>query len=146
VKAAVKRESGQAKRGGAKSGSRIGRPMKDPSGKRDQVTVLLRADIKRALIKAAQEHGRTLSQEGEHWFERLLQYESVLGTPVGAVEQVLMRNGFHPLGISNPRTGKRGKAWAEPGLIEDSGFVPFDEGELEAMRAQQEGPVKKEPK
>src|SRR5262249_9657631 len=119
--------------------------MKEPSGKRDQVTILLRADIKRALIKAAQEHGRTLSQEGEHWFERFVRYERALGgTVAGALKQKLLDSGFYPLGISNPRTGKRGMAWAEPGLIEESGFVPFDEGELEAMQARQEGPAKEE--
>ena len=125
---------------------RTGRPMKDPRGKRDQVTILLRAEIKRALIKAAQDNGRTLSQEGEHWLERLLQYESALGTVAGALEQVLLRNGFYPLGISNPRTGKRGRAWAEPGLIEESGFVPFDKGELEAMQTKPPSLEKEQPK
>src|SRR5262249_27032464 len=108
--------------------------MKEPSGKRDQVTILLRADVKRALIKSAQEHGRTLSQEGEHWLERLLQFENVLSTVEGAREEMLRRWGYYRLGITNPRTGKSGRAWAEPGLIEDSGFVPWDEGELEKMQ------------
>src|SRR5262249_61846847 len=106
---------------------------KEPSGKRDQVTILLRADIKRALIKAAQEHGRTLSQEGEHWLERLLQYENVLGIPASALEPALKRHGYYRLGKSNPTTGQYRVAWAEPGLIEGSGFGPFHQGRLAAM-------------
>ena len=142
----MKDRRGRTKKVSASAKRRTGRPMKEPSGKRDQVTILLRADVKRALIKSAQEHGRTLSQEGEHWLERLLQYESVLGTVAGALEQVLLRNGFYPLGISNPRTGKRGRAWAEPGLIEESGFVPFDKGELEAMQTKPPSLEKEQPK
>lgn len=142
MEAAVRRGRGRrTKKASAGAKRRTGRPMKEPSGKRDQVTILLRADIKRALIKAAQEHGRTLSQEGEHWLERLLQYENVLGIPASALEPALKRHGYYRLGISNPRTGQSGFAWAEPGLIEGSGFVPFDEGELEAMQAK---PLEKE--
>jgi hypothetical protein len=77
-----------------------------------------------------------------------LQYEGTFGriygtieevenrTVAGAIEQLLLRHGYHPLGISNPRTGKRGKAWAEPGLIETSDFVPWEPGELEARQAE----------
>ena len=112
---------------------RIGRPMKAPTGKRDQVTVLLRADIKRALIKAAQEHGRTLSQEGEHWFERLLTYESTLERmrtnlekmEKDNVEAALWRMGYRPV-REVTKDGKVWKAWAEPGYpgIEQTVFVP----------------------
>jgi hypothetical protein len=144
VEAAVKR--GRGRRMMKASTRRTGRPMKQPVGKRDQVTILLRANIKRALIKSAQENGRTLSQEGEHWLERLLQFESVFGTVEGAVEQMLARYGYHRLGITNPRTGKSGKAWAQPGLIEESGFVPFDEEELEAMQAKPPSPKKEQTK
>jgi hypothetical protein len=127
MEAAVKRgRVRQTRRAGAKA-KQIGRPTKDPSGKRNQVTILLRSDLKRALIKAAQEHGRTLSQEGEHWLERLLQYESVLGAGEDAVRPLLRHRGYIRLGISNPRTGQRGFAWAEPGLMENSGFIPTEE-------------------
>ena len=102
---------------------RIGRPMKAPTGKRDQVTVLLRADIKRALIKAAQEHGRTLSQEGEHWFERLLTYKSTLDRmrtnlekmEKDNVEAALFRLGYTPIRHVDGE-GKVWKLWAEPGF------------------------------
>src|SRR4051812_23518217 len=107
--------------------------MKAPTGKRDQVTVLLRADIKRALIKAAKEHGRTLSQEGEHWFERLLTYESTLDRmrtnlekiEKDNVEAALFRLGYTPTRHVD-REGRAWKLWAEPGFpgIERSGFVP----------------------
>ncbi len=122
---------------------RIGRPMKAPTGKRDQVTVLLRADIKRALIKAAQENGRTLSAEGEVWFERLLTYESTLERmrtnlekmEKDNVEAALWRMGYRPVRPlikdkdGKPLTkedGKPWKLWAEPGCpgIESSGFIP----------------------
>ena len=105
---------------------RIGRPLKAPTGKRAALATIVRSDIKRAIAKAARQSGRTQSQEVEHWLERLLQYESVLETNGGAVSQLLWRHGFTRLGISNPRTGQRGFCWAEPGLIENSGFVPDD--------------------
>jgi hypothetical protein len=111
---------------------RVGRPMKTPIGKRDQVTVLLRSDIKRALIKSAQEHGRTLSQEGEHWFERLLTYEATLERmrtnlekmEKDNVEAALWRMNYRP--IRKMIDGKVWKAWAEPGYpgIEQTVFVP----------------------
>jgi hypothetical protein len=113
---------------------RVGRPMKAPSGKqkRSQVTVLLRADIKRALIKAAQENGRTLSAEGEVWFERLLTYESTLERmrtnlekmEKNNVEAALWRLGYTP--IREPIEGNAWKLWAEPGYpgTKRSGFIP----------------------
>jgi hypothetical protein len=113
--------------------SRIGRPMKAPTGKRDQVTILLRADIKRALIKAAKDHGQTLSAEGEAWFERLLTYESTLDRmrttleemEKNNVEAALWRKGWRPV-REVTKDGKVWKAWAEPGYpgIEQTGFVP----------------------
>jgi hypothetical protein len=132
VEAAVKRGSGhRTRQAGARAKHRIGRPPKDPSGKRDQVTILLRADLKRALIKAAQEHGRTVSQEGEHWFERLLTHEATLrqlgtdlaGMEKGTVEPALWRRGYRP--VRAMIDGKVWKLWAEPGFpLEGFGVVP----------------------
>jgi hypothetical protein len=54
-----------------------GRPIKPATGKRTQVTTLIRADLKRRLMEDAKQSGRTLSQEIEHWLERLLAYETL---------------------------------------------------------------------
>jgi len=111
---------------------RIGRPMKPPTGKRAQLTVLVRADIKKAIDKAAQKSGRTQSQEAEHWFERLLTYEATLKRmqtnlaemEKGGVESVLWRLGYSPDRVMID--GKAWKRWREPGFpgAERSGFVP----------------------
>jgi hypothetical protein len=131
----VKRRSGRRPKAAdveAEPKRRTGRPMKLPSGKRDQVTILLRSDIKRRLIEAAQEHGRTLSAEGEVWLERLLTYESTFAQmrknlediEKDSVEAALWRIGYRP--IRTTIDGKVWKSWAEPGYpgIESSGFIP----------------------
>jgi hypothetical protein len=112
---------------------RVGRPMKVPSGKRSQVTVLLRADIKRALIEGAKKNGRTLSAEGEIWFERLLTYESTFERmrtnlekmEKDSAEAALWRMGWRPV-REITKDGKVWKAWGEPGYpgSEQAGFVP----------------------
>jgi hypothetical protein len=110
---------------------RIGRPMKPPTGKRAQLTVLVRADIKRAIDQAAQKSGRTQSQEAEHWLERLLVYEATLrqlqtdlaGMEKGNIEPVLWRRGYSP--VRTIIDGKVWKLWAEPDFpLERSGFMP----------------------
>jgi hypothetical protein len=109
---------------------RRGRPFKAPkAGKRAPLSLLVRAEIKQLVDERAKASGRTQSQEAEMLIERCLQFESVLGTEAGAVQQLLWRYGYTRLGISNPRTGERGFAWAEPGVIEESGFVPADQVE-----------------
>jgi hypothetical protein len=110
---------------------RIGRPMKPPTGKRAQLGLFVRADIKRAIDQAAQKNGRTQSQEAEHWFERLLTYEATLKRMQtslaemerGSVEPVLWRLGYTP--VRTRIDGKIWKLWAPPGFpAERSGFVP----------------------
>jgi hypothetical protein len=112
---------------------RVGRPMKAPTGKqkRSQVTVLLRADIKRALVEGAKKNGRTLSAEGEAWFERLLAYDETLAamrTDLATMQKdnigpALWRAGFTP--EREMIDGKVWTKWAEPGYpgIPRTGFV-----------------------
>ena len=123
MEAALKRAQNR-KRASARAKHRIGRPMKDPSGKRDQVTILLRAEVKRALIKAAQDNGRTLSQEGEHWFERLLQYEqgfAQMKANLDRLKQITIDGEFLRLGYMSVDT-VHGKIWFPPGLPPDKFF------------------------
>lgn len=116
---------------------KVGRPVKPArKGRKYQIGVIVTGDVKATVAKRAKQSGRTISREVEIMIERLLQYERAHGTPAGAVRDLLWRYGYRRLGISNPRTGVRGFAWAEPGVIEESGFVPMEEGELEAMQEQ----------
>jgi hypothetical protein len=127
---------------------RRGRPFKAPkAGKRAPLSLLVRAEIKKLVDERAKASGRTQSQEAEMLIERCLQYESVLGTNAGAVQHLLRRHGYTRLGISNPRTGQRGFAWAEPGVMEEEVFQPWEEGELEAMQGRAKpSPEREEPK
>jgi hypothetical protein len=112
----------------ATKAKRRGRPFKAPKpGKRAPLSLLVRAEIKKLVDERAKASGRTQSQEAEMLIERCLQYESVHGTDSGAVQHLLWRHGYTRWAISNPRTGQRGFAWFEPGVIEESGFVPADE-------------------
>jgi len=63
---------------------RIGRPTKPPTGKRVQLGLIVRADIKRAIIKAAEQSGRTQSQEAELLIERAWAYDGLI-EKLGAV-------------------------------------------------------------
>ena len=63
---------------GNASKRRVGRPLKESTGKRAQLSVLIRPDLLRAIREAAERNGRTQSQEAEHWLERLLVLEAVL--------------------------------------------------------------------
>src|SRR5262245_66122567 len=69
---------------------RVGRPFKPPSGKRAQLTLLVRADIKREIDKAAQKNGRTQSQEAELWFETKLTYDRAF-TAMGKTPEEIQR-------------------------------------------------------
>jgi hypothetical protein len=114
----------------AKRGVKVGRPVKPArKGRRYQIGVIVTGDVKAIIAKHAKESGRTISREVEIMIERLLQYESVLRTPADAVPPLLRRHGYPRIAVSNPRTGVRGFAWFEPGVIEESGFVPMEEGE-----------------
>lgn len=92
---------------------RVGRPVKPPQGKRAQITLLVRADIKRTMSKRAHEAGHTLSREGELWLERLLTYDNVFGggpDPEGrALHHALVRRGYQPLNTPH------GPVWYPPG-------------------------------
>jgi hypothetical protein len=119
---------------------RKGRPPKSPTGKRVQLTTIVRADIKRRLDLAADKSGRTLSQELELLIERLMIYEAAFermhtdATEMekGNVEAVLWRLGYTPIQPfkdGQPQAKEGGgywKVWAEPGFpgIERSGFIP----------------------
>jgi hypothetical protein len=43
-----------------------------------QLNVLVRADLKRMIARAAKQSDRTLSAEAELWLERLLAYENLM--------------------------------------------------------------------
>jgi hypothetical protein len=45
--------------------ARIGRPLKEPMRKRIQLGLLVTAKMKRYLVKASEQSGRTQSQEAE---------------------------------------------------------------------------------
>jgi hypothetical protein len=111
---------------------RIGRPFKPPSGKRAQLTLLVRAHIKREIDKAAQKSGRTQSQEAELWFETKLAYDCAFkamgktATEIqrGNLEAALFRAGYTVERIMID--GRIWKSWREPGypaVVNDGAVV-----------------------
>jgi hypothetical protein len=113
----------------ARKKPRIGRPFKPPRGKRAQLTLLVRADIKREIDKAAQKNGRTQSQEAELWFETKLAYDAMkerMRMTVAEMEQQggevwLRHQGFTPL-----RT-VHGIVWFPPNFPLDEWFKKAEE-------------------
>jgi hypothetical protein len=118
---------------------RMGRPTKPPKGNQAQLTILVRADIKRALVAAAQKHGRTLSTEAVMWFEELDTYRQTFKRMQQTAEEV-ERIGFAAAaerkGFNRVRTvdaaGKVHEQLFSPGhpyAPGRSGFIPPDEGD-----------------
>jgi hypothetical protein len=117
-----------------RTGRPMGRPVKDvPAGRTVQLGVLVAAETKAVIAKAAKASGKSLSREAEALIERALTYDrqfqamrtSIDEMMAGNVEATLWRLGFTP--IRTPQ----GKLWAPPGYpgIERSGFIPVDEAE-----------------
>jgi hypothetical protein len=91
--------------------------LKAPTGKRAQLSLLVRADIKRYVDKAAQRSGRTQSEEAEH----------LMGTTLEAINRGNIEAAFRKQGYAPIHT-RHGKVWVPPGYpIEKSGFVPPEE-------------------
>jgi hypothetical protein len=119
-------------------GKRSGRSIKEPKpGKRAQITLLVRPEIKRTLVRSARANTRTLSQEGEMVIERCLVHDRTLAAMNKTMEQIkrgnlegaLWREGYRP--VRSVVGGKAWKVWAEPGYpgIDPGGFEPWKEGE-----------------
>jgi hypothetical protein len=116
-----------------------GRPIKAArKGRRYRISVDISGPTKALIAARIKNSGRTLAREAEIMIQGFVQYENVLSTEPDKVHQMLRLRGYYRLPISNPRTGQCGFAWAEPGLIEESGFVPYTEEELQARRAEEE--------
>ena len=120
---------------------RIGRPFKPPSGKRAQLTLLVRADIKREIDKAAQKNGRTQSQEAELRFETKLVYDrtfkamgkSAAEIQAGNLKAAAVRDGW----TLSRRTFDDGKTWWES--LRQPGYPPvLEPGEFVTTIAEQE--------
>jgi hypothetical protein len=97
-----------------KEAKRIGRPLKPPmKGKRVSLGLKVTAEVKRHIDKAAQDSGRTQSQEAEALIERALTHDAMLkamNTTVekikkGNIEAALREAGYRPTHTSD------GKAW-----------------------------------
>jgi hypothetical protein len=119
-----------------------GRPIKaSRKGQRSRISVDLSAPTRAAIANQAKISGRTLAREAEIMIEGFLNYlqmQEQMRTTMeeiskGNVENALLRLGYTP--IRAVREGKAQKLWAEPGFpgFERSGFVPWEEGELEAL-------------
>jgi len=111
---------------------RVGRPTKQPSGKRVSLGLKVTAEVKQQIEEAARASGRTQSQEAEHLIERALLVERLMQSMRTTVEQVERGNfeaALYRRGFTQIRDA-RGTLWAPPGYpgIERSGFiVPEDD-------------------
>jgi hypothetical protein len=122
-------------RAAVKRRPRVGRPIKAPAGKKAQIMLLVRADVKRELSKRAHNAGHTLSREGELWIEELLdyweQYErtklTVKDIDRGAIAAALHRRGYTRL-----RDWQGNEIWFSPGHPQaprPSGFEPLTQSD-----------------
>jgi hypothetical protein len=135
-------ELDQVKKLAAEAMSRVaqagGRPIKaNRKGQRARISVDFSSSTRASIAKQAKLSGRTLAREAEVMVEGFLQYQQMMEQMKMTleemyktnVESVLYRLGFTP--IRAVSFGKACKLWAEPGF-QHSGFVPWDEGELES--------------
>lgn len=125
----------------------MGRPTKEPKGKQVQLTVLVRGDVKRALVAAAKKSGRTLSTETVFWFEELETYRMIFKRMQQTAEDMARgsyaaageREGFIHIRAADT-TGKIFNGWLEPGYPgspkEGTGFFPRREGEQPTGRVE----------
>jgi hypothetical protein len=106
---------------------RIGRPTKPPArtAKRIKLGLVVSAEIKRQLDKAAKDSGLSQSQEAERRIEMSYNYERVLGEHqaalaklgqmrLGETEKVLRDLGWGS--VVEPRWG--GRIWLRPGRLQ----------------------------
>jgi hypothetical protein len=112
--------TGQAKR--------IGRPPKAPaSGKRVSLGLKVRAEVKRLIDQAAQDSGRTQSQEAEALIEKALTYDSMLSsmkTSLAEIENGNLEAAFRRAGYAPIRLADGTKGWVpEEKLPWKSGFL-----------------------
>jgi hypothetical protein len=138
---------------------RMGRPTKPPKGNQAQLTILVRADIKRALMAAAKRNGRTLSTEAVMWLEELDTYRQTFKRMQQTAEEV-ERLSFAALaerkGYARIRTvdatGKVHETLFSPGHPHApvrSGFIPPDKDDPRSVTVRditKDGSEEKEPK
>jgi hypothetical protein len=126
--------------------------------KRVQLNVIVTAATKALIERLAAETGRSQGQVAELLIEKAITYDQTVAAmnrslediQRGNVEAALQRMGHIP--VRSPH----GKIWLPPNypVAHRSGFVPWDEGEFEAVqatrenleRAKQEAREKGEPK
>jgi hypothetical protein len=123
---------------------RMGRPIKSPKGNQAQLTILVRADIKRALVAAAKKSGRTLSSEAVIWLEELDTYRQAfkrMQQTAEEVERLSFAATAERKGYTRIRTvdaaGKVHEALFSPGHpygpTERSWLIPPDEGDRRSI-------------
>ena len=94
---------------------RIGRPMKVPKkGKRAQLSLLVRPEIKQLVDARAKANSRTQSQEAEMMLEAYLQFEELMEATRQTLTEkligtLLFRHLWTPV-----LTSKEGELWASP--------------------------------
>jgi hypothetical protein len=133
---------------------RMGRPIKSPKGNQAQLTILVRSDIKRALVAAAHKHGRTLSAEAVMWIEELDTYRQMfrrMQQTAEEVERLSFAATAERKGYTRVRTvdaaGKVHELLFSPGHpygpAERSGFLPPTDGDPRSieLRDREDGTV-----
>jgi hypothetical protein len=121
-----------------RTGRRTGRPIKDvPAGRTVQLGILVAAETKAIIAKAAEASGKSLSREAEALIERALTYDrqfQAMGTSLEQIKQgnltvELLKAGYVPL-----RDPAGNVTWLPPGHPANPGRSGFEEikpGELE---------------
>jgi hypothetical protein len=114
----------------------------EQTAKRVQLNVIITAATKRLIEKLAEETGRSQGQVAELLIEKAITYDQTVAAlnrslediGRGNVEAALQRMGHIP--VRSPH----GKIWLPPNypVAHRSGFVPWEEGELEAVQATRE--------
>jgi hypothetical protein len=114
-----------------KEAKRIGRPLKPPAkGKRVSLGLKVTAEAKRHIDKAAQDSGRTQSQEAERLIESALLYAEMfkaMNTP----DKKLLASVFRKAGYT-PRHTPYGDIWlpqGHPAAEKSPGFMTDAEAE-----------------
>jgi hypothetical protein len=118
-----------------KAKKRVGRPPKPPAeGKRISLGLKVTAAVKRRIDKAAQDSGRTQSQEAEALIERAFLYDGMLQairTTLANISKGRIDAAFREAGFTAIHT-PYGKVWVPRDFpIKASGFLGDDGGKKE---------------
>lgn len=118
-----------------------GRPSKATrKGQRSRLTIEISGATRMQLDRQAKLSGRRASREAEILIEECLLYRQMAEQTRSTVEEMFKGNiavALTKLGYSAVRT-LEGKLWAEPGFPGLERWLPWREGELEALTAKRE--------